>query len=1246
MAEQFKKFDLFDDDIPLKGRCLIEASAGTGKTYNITGLVVRFVAENILGAGDDISNILVVTYTKAATQELKERIVERLRRCYEVLQTHQPGKNVFLQEFLERYRKNQETKNYLHNAIRQIDELSVFTIHGFAQRLLQQYAPQAGFNFNGEIITDSDELTLELITDYWRQTVAQSDRSIKDRALLMMLRGISSTPKKFNDKYGSFITDPAITFSRDIDFSKWEEQIHTTQNVLKAVQQNLNPAIIKDFRKLYSGDYDLNAGEFKSTNWPDIETALSHLQEAEFFFEIDDDQLKNLDYLGYERIAEKFNKNFTYEKLPVSESTTGWMKSFGDLLDGIENFNDSKSEVLETVLAILKDRYENELNEREAFTYDDLLKVADRMIHDHPAIRQEVRDSYPISLIDEFQDTDPLQWSLFDKLYEREEPHDSAGLLYLIGDPKQSIYKFRGADINAYLNARNSINPENCYTLRTNYRSDEGFVTALNKLWGRHENPFYREGIPYEKAEANHEDRSPLTGSLAPIHWIVDDAGEADLDKNSALERAAEITASHIKKVLHTRNNDEGFEPKDIAVLCRTNKQASLVKEALFRNGLNSVLLNRESIYKSDEAAELHILLKAAVECSNLANIRAALGTRIVAKEGLLLQIQDGSGADDNFQHEWNSWVRRFREYHEEWETSGFTGMMQRLLADCDGYYNLLAYNDGERRVTNINHLIQLLQEHARERPGEMHYLLHKLQMHISDAEKSQSEEEELRLESDRELIKIATIHRSKGLDYNVVYCPFLWDGINASGLKKKLPYTYKSPEDPTKKRIELLGNRYDDSPFRYFEEELADHLRVTYVALTRGVYHNIFIHVPYKTNYKTGGRSSYSAIDYILLGRERYQKALHKKFANYVTADETDWITYGEIQSAIKNLADNSGEQIEYNVWNDTPADETLPEQLNGKEKHYMQLKEFKQRNHLYPAWTLGSYSSLTRNDTELDELTEQATEKMDEEEPQPDAVSESESGNEIKPHPQSMFVFPKGAQTGLCWHTIFELMPFHDTGKWRSVVKEQLATHGFDTDRWLDLLLKKVKITMNLPLSDADHVKLSYLRPEQVRKEMAFHFGFRQADAASLISIIRNGNGIGNATTQVAVEASSMRGFMKGFIDLTFRYKGKIYMLDYKSNHLGNRFDDYKRSALSESISESMYDLQYHIYSLALHRYLKERIGTDYSYEKHFGGVFYLYLRGIQENESTGVFFDRPEASTIEQLNEYFDQFRGYHE
>jgi len=1241
MAEAYKPFNIFDDDIPLRGRCLIEASAGTGKTYNITGMVVRLVAENVLGAGKDISKILVVTYTKAATQELKNRIVQRLRKCYTVLQTHDTGDDPFLQQFLERYQDKPATEGNLERAIRQIDELSVFTIHGFAQRMLQKYAPQAGLNFSGEIITDPDELTSELVTDYWRQKVSRAGQSIKERAVLVTLRNISGTPKKFNDDYGSFITEPAVNLSGGFDISMWEEQINSTQEIFGNLQETLTSDVIADFLELYSGKYNLGAGTFKKDNRADVDGALEYFKEPDYFFEADSEPMKHLKYLGYERIEEKFNKGFTYEQLPVSAATVNWMKSFDNLLNDIETFNETKSEILEAALATLQNRYESELKEREAFTYDDLLKMADYIVQNYPAIRQNLREEHPISLIDEFQDTDPLQWSLFSTVYDTEESIAEQSLLYLIGDPKQSIYKFRGADINAYLRARESIAPDRRYTLGTNYRSDEGFVKALNYLWGRHDKPFYDEEIPYQQVVSKHGDRSPLSGSLAPTHWIVDDSDEAELNKYSALERAAAITAAHIDRVLTIDRGYEGFEPKDIAVLCRTNKQAALVKEALFEKGLNSVLLNRESIYKSDEATELHILLKAVAECSNLSNLRAALGTRIMAEEELLLKLRSDDSADDHIQQSWDRRVRQFQEYHETWENSGFSSMMRRLLAESNAYHHLLTYNDGERRVTNLNHLMQLLQEYARERPGEMHYLLHKLQSHISDAGKSQSEEEELRLESDRELIKIATIHRSKGLDYNVVYCPFLWQGINASTLKNKLPFIYQDPDNAAQKRFELLGERYDDSPFRYFEEEFADQLRVTYVALTRGVHHNVFIHVPFKTNYKPGGKSSYSALDYILLGHERYQKALHKKFADYVPAEETEWITYNELISTIKKFSENSDGLIGFEVWDDSGTTENQQDRDSATEEQALELKPFNQRNRLYPAWSLGSYSSLTRDENEWDDLAEQASEKMDDE-----AVPDQEPAPEedIQPHPQSIFAFPKGAQTGLCWHNIFELMPFHQPGIWRDIIKEQLSTHGFDTERWLKPLQKRIERCMHLSLSDAGGLTLRSLDPNKVRKEMAFHFGFDRADAASLLSIIRNNHG---EPEQTGSNGSSLRGFMKGFIDLTFRHNGKVYMLDYKSNHLGNRFEDYHQSALENSILESRYDLQYHIYTLALHRYLKQRIGPAYSYKKHFGGVFYLYLRGIQDqDDSTGIFYDRPGASTIHQLNEYLNQFRGNHE
>lgn len=1234
-------FNLFSPEVPLTGRCLIEASAGTGKTYTITGMVVRLVAENVHGAGDDLSNILVVTFTKAATQELKDRIIKRLRECRSVLQHgEQSTKDPFLTSFHQLYKDDGKALKYIQRALHQIDDLSVFTIHSFAQRVIQQYGPRAGVDMNDEIITDKQEITSELIYDYWRQTLARAEGNLASKAMLKILMDDSSTPDKFAGRYSNIISDSTVPLDADLKISDWEEELTAKQQVFEELLSDL-PDVADKLGTLFSGAFKLSKSYFKEQKWRDVEGSLYALGDLEYFFELDDDQVKTLKYLGYQNIQEKFNKGCSYDQLSLDAATIRWMKHWQTVFDNYQEFRSASSNVLMHILKELQVRYFNQLEQRRAYTYDDILYTANKLIQDVAEIREAVRSAFPIGLIDEFQDTDPLQWQLFNTLYD--EKYADQTLLYLIGDPKQSIYKFRGADINAYLLARESIQQQRIFTLDTNYRSDKGFIQALNRLWEHSNQPFYTRGISYQPTKPAHGNRSPLNTSWAPLHWIIDEFEEDFLNKHEAENRAATIAARSISNLLKQNQSAIGsgvFRAEDVAVLCNTNRQSSLMKEALFEVGLQSVLVNRESVYESDEASDLLRVLEAVADPANHARIRAALGTRILYKKELLLELGNAQSGGDQTQKAFEMWLLRFREWHKAWDDQGVTPMLRTLLKECSAREHLISYANGERRLTNLNHLMELLGDIEKRRPGEIFYLLEQLRKHIHDTETANyqpdSEEEELRLESDRNLVKIVTIHRSKGLEYKVVVLPFLWDGINASGISGKAPFVYHNPDDSSAKRVDLDGGTYEDTKYRYFEEEFADQLRVTYVALTRGVHQNILIHVPFASNYKDKGNSAYSAIDYVLTGRERYQKALRKKFASHIDAEETRWITYPEITQTIQKVARQSAGTISFEIWDNDSSVGAVEKPTVTDDITIPQIKKFTKQQQLQPAWSITSYSSLTRYSSDEDELVDFPAEKIDD--PENNGEEDELAAPEVHQPKKSIFTFPKGAQTGLCWHRIFELIPFHQPKEWKKIITEELASHEFDTRMWDEITLNMVNRAMFKTLNplEENELRLANLQPESLLKEMAFHFRFDRADSEAMVSIIRQSRASAHHQSEL------FRGVMKGFIDLTFCHNDTFYILDYKSNHLGNHVEDYYQPALEQSVHESIYDLQYHIYALALHRYLKEKMGRTYTYETHFGGVFYLYLRGIQPgdgSDQTGIYFNRPHYHVINALNSYLN-------
>ncbi|GEM_PF-803204 len=1229
-------FKLFGDQTPLSGRCLIEASAGTGKTYNLSGLFVRLVAENKFECAEDPSRIVVVTYTRAATKELRERITERLRGARDILdplKDRGAGKDNFLEEFKKHYRKDGDALAHLNQAVGHIDELSVFTIHGFAHRLLMEFGPYANIDYTGEIVTDAREFTSELIYDYWRDLLSRSEEDLTSYALLQTLQDHSSTPEEFIKAYSGLMTDNAIRYDRCLSFEELRKTIEKADKAFSELKADFDQETIGEFKQLFyrnePDNLNLYVNPFKPEKWDTYESALNDIYRAPNVVDPGWSTWKSLEYLGTDAIHDKIKKAGTFEDLPLSNSTHRVMQCIADIRDHLSPFWEETGYILQGVLRDLNEAYYDQLNERDEYSYDDLLYMADQMMG-HQKVNKMVRERYPISLIDEFQDTDPLQWSLFDQLYPSSESDNT--YLCLIGDPKQSIYRFRGADVQAYLRARASIKKENHFTLQTNWRSDEPVLESLNHLWGKHDNPFHDPGIEYRKVHfpPEKDPDEPKIKDQPALEWIVDDRESADLNKHQASDRAATIAAQHIVKTLEkTGPSNSSVGPGDIAVLCGTNDEAALMKQKLFERGYNSVQLSRDNVYASSEARELQLIMEAAAEPSNITRLRAAMGTQMLDACELLAKLSNEEEPDAEVERQWEAWLESVHEWHRRWIEDGVVAMLRQILEQEKCVVNLLRYHDGERRVTNLRHLVELIQEFARERPGEIQYQLHELQRRRKEAgDRSVSEEEELRLESDRDLINIVTVHRSKGLEYPMVYTPFLWNGISASGLSKRRPFVYHASDPAFEGQllIDVDGDQYPDSRYHYFCEEFQDKLRTAYVALTRAAHHNVIIHVPYNKNYRDKGKSAYAPIDYVLFGSQRYKQALKKKFGRQVNAEEK-WISYSELIDTIAERADASP-SITLTCWKEDESPQKTEKSDDAEQvQRLLERRSFDAHEQLHPAWILQSYSALRRGaHTSADLTLEMYDVQMDDPE---DAIEEKA----VRTDEPSMFTFPKGARTGLCWHHIYEEIDFgaDESYEYEEKIRGQLESHGFDAGRWTSTLLEHVQTTLQKPLNESGDLRLGELDGRKVNKEMEFYFGYDQADIRELQQVIRPSSPL--PPTQPLTP-----GLMNGFIDLTFQYNGKVFLLDYKSNHLGMSFDDYRPEALRESILEHYYDLQYHLYALALHRYLRQRIGSDYDYDTHFGGAYYLYLRGIREEGWTGVFYDRPDRGVIEALDQYF--------
>ncbi|GAW67951.1 exodeoxyribonuclease V subunit beta [Geoanaerobacter pelophilus] len=1081
-----KRFDLIHT--PLAGRNLIEASAGTGKTFTIAGVYLRLVLEEKL----DVSRILVVTFTEAATKELKERIRNKLKEAEDGFLTG-AADDFLIQGLIESRPDHSEARRLLSSAIRSFDEAAIFTIHGFCQRMLQDNPFESGSLCDTELVTDQGKILMEIAQDYWRINC-----------------------------YGQPAERVAAAGAAKV----------TPESLLKLVQR-------------VSGDPNATVIPDPPADATEIEDWLQGLKRGFF------------DYLRAELPRRKRLKN---------------LRSFDDLL----------------------------------------LDLHAALLRPGSSLPRLIRERYQAALIDEFQDTDPLQFAIFDAIY----PVGHEAPFFLIGDPKQAIYSFRGADIFAYMGAAEAT--EERHTLLQNFRSEAGLIDAVNTLFASRELPFLYPQIGFNRVEAAPKEKSRLVEAgqrKAPLKlWLAPrkDAGKP-INKGDAWDDLPEAVAAEISRLLRDgaagkltieelgKDPEAGGEkwvqrpvqPKDVAVLVRANRQAKLMQRALTRRGIPSVLCSAGNLFESDEAAELLRLLSAVAQPGHESLLRGALATDLVGVSGTELAelMNDEKG--------WEEILEEFRDYHDTWSSGSCMSMALQFMEKREVRKRLLAEPMGERRLTNLLHAIETIhQAQVEERLG-MEAVIAWLACRITEEPKK--EEYEIRLETDEAAVQLVTIHKSKGLEYPIVFLPFCW--AEYAGKDEGALFH----DEDGRVVLDIGSEEMAEHKAQAAREALAESLRLLYVALTRGKHRTYLVWGAFKD-------AGESALHYLLHPGESPVKG-------QVTLSDAG------IRERLETLAASSAGKIEVL---DLPAADLTPYRAHDEKKPELAPLPF---NGAIPRdWRVASFTSLSSHKQHTAEL------------PDRDEGSPVEERPAQEVEPTGIFAFPKGAKAGIFLHKIFEDLDFtRAKEQLLPLVEEQLDKHGFSAE-WSDAVGELVRNVLQAPLGDGG-IRLAQVGLERRLTEMEFFFPLslvtseRLRDAAAGFTAAPGpAQGL-----QLPVDLADLfnrlsfapvQGMLLGFIDLVFEHGGRYYIVDWKSNHLGNTSGDYGQAALKKEMAENFYPLQYLLYTVALDNYLRLRT-PDYDYDRHFGGVFYLFLRGV-DGTGNGVYADRPPKELIAHLAE----------
>ena len=1236
----------------LRGSSLIEASAGTGKTFTIAALYLRLV----LGHGGTAAftrpltppEVLVVTFTDAATQELRDRIRARLAEAAEAfaLDPAEVPDRPRGEDLLHDLRAEHAPALWpgcartLRLAAEAMDGSAVSTIHGWCNRMLREHAFDSGSLFTQELQTDERDLLAEAVRDYWRSfyyPLAAVD--------VAQLRTWWKSPDDLGQLVGELL-----------DLGDALPDAEPPALALDAVRNEAGAelAIIKAPWKQW-------VGELRSM----LDRAVASKQ-------VNGRKLQARYYQPWLEALQEWVDGAAV--LPLPDGSSGWTRltpegltdawakgappdhpALLDMLtlrERIQALPDGRTELLRHAACWIAARLADEKQRRAQMGFHDLLSRLDAALQGPNGARLAglIRQQFPVALIDEFQDTDPLQYRIFNAIYGV-AGNDPQTALVLIGDPKQAIYAFRGADIHTYLAARRDTAGRHS-TLGTNFRSTGAMVAAVNQVFRQAEQRpgpgafLFRNGdddpVPFiEVAARGRDERWCIDGAKAPAlsFWQLD-AGDP-ISATAYQQQMAAICATEVVRLLRAgQQRRAGFwagdgtmrpvQPGDIAVLVNTGREAQALRRALGEREVRSVYLSdKESVYASAVAGDLQHWLAACAEPDDDRLLRAAIGT---ATLGLSWAELDRLNHDELH---WEERVLQFRGYRQVWRRQGVLPMLRRLLHDFEVPRGLLARHD-ERALTDVLHLAELMQQASGQLDGE-HALIRHLAEQRAD-EGGDSDIRKLRLESDADLVKVVTVHKSKGLEYPLVFLPF----ASAYRAAKDTDLPLKWHDDQGRPRVDLKA---DAAVLACVDRErLGEDLRKLYVALTRSRFATWVGVAPLK-------QLERGALGSLLSGGEAIEAG---QLAAHLQA------LRGDCQA----IAVLTAPTVAPDTWQ--------PEAMSAQPRPEPPLPAAPPE-----PWWIASYSALlatgpglgesggavdlTAGDdagaagvipvTLLDSGARSAAEDIYAES-QADAPLALATAPVASAAPDAgghtvaggLHPFPRGAGAGSFLHGLLEWAGRQgfarvrdEPGEVADLIARRCNLGGFS--RWTQPLRDWLGHWLRTPWPLQQHLPgASPVCPTElgaIQVEMEFWFPAAQVNTRALDALVSRHTLDG--APRVPLQPNQLNGMLKGFIDLVFEHEGRYFVADYKSNWLGPDDAHYTPQAMRDAVLHHRYELQYTLYLFALHRLLRSRL-PDYDYDRHVGGAVYLFLRGYAA-PGGGLHVERPPRALIEALDALFD-------
>ena len=1051
----------FDEKVPLESPCLVEASAGTGKTHAITTCFIRGVVEQ--GLMPD--QILVVTYTKAATAELRGRTRTRLLEATAMLDGVSSGDDALdevVQTAVARLGRA-DVEQMLVDALGRMDQAAIFTIHAFCQRLLQDFPLSFGVDLEVEVSEDARSVNRELAIDFWAAElydapdwlVSALGRAKVDVTHLTRLASDATRP-------GVEVIGPERVEVDETSVEAWRERKARAAHLWAAERANILEAL--GAPDLYKNIYGSRVAA-----WP---------PELDAFFADDTWRSAPKFFLRLcsDKMREKTRSGFDAPQHPFFDECERLRRADEALEAGFDS----------AVFAFQQrfiDRVQREARRRRetdaVLTFDDLLASVYAPLdssspkHD-PAIREEivskVSKAYPLALVDEFQDTDSIQYGIFSSIY-------GDGSAVYVGDPKQAIYAFRGADIYSYIRAVRDVSDRR-YVLDTNRRSDPALVAAVNSLFSIRTPPFVLDELRMEPVRAHEARRSSFDPALQVLYLDADRVG-------STFERSvSSIVANEVALLLQSneRIEDRPVAPDDIAVLCRSNAQAAAVTDALRALQVPTSLEGDASVLATTMARDLGAVLDASLLPGDSRLVRRALLTELLGVTPRALSAMGDA--------QWSGWVSRFSTWRETWHQYGVVRFFEDMLRDTDAESRIARHPAARRKLTDLRHLEELLLRGERERrrdPFALMQWFRRLEGSSPGTGAVEIESLQQRPDAESGAVRVSTIHKSKGLEYGVVYVPFPWKDAALFRFDRRV---VKFHDAEGNLRIDLGSPSFDAHLEASKRENLSEVIRLLYVAVTRAKHRCTVFWGPAE-------RSSDSALGYLLHGEG-------------ARPDE------GEMLHDVEAFAAASGGTAGVAA----PSEERAAAFEAPREGRTLAARPLT-RTHDH-ARRIGSFTSLTGHD---------------EKSPRP------RSGADTPEPAGGLFeALPAGAKTGLMLHAVLERVELDRLERRDALqtIREELRRSGFD-EAHAEAVLRDLEVVAQTPLTTEERApRLVDLPRKRQLRELEFTLGLGSPGLAGLCDLLQEHGSpspIPDYHQQLrALRTDALQPFLRGYIDLMF--------------------------------------------------------------------------------------------------------------